>query len=55
MPIEKGQNDNRMPLSSVVIPVYNVRDYLDRCLASVAAQDYPNIGIVYPWDEEASK
>ena len=46
MPIEKGQNDNRMPLISVIIPVYNVRDYLERCLRSVAAQDYPNFEVL---------
>lgn len=31
---------NRNPLISVIIPVYNVQDYLDRCLQSVADQDY---------------
>ena len=30
------------PLISVIIPVYRVEKYLDRCLRSVAAQDYTN-------------
>ena len=42
MPNKDGQNENRTPLISVIIPVYNVRDYLERCLQSVAGQDYEN-------------
>ena len=34
------------PLVSVVIPVYNVRDYLPRCLESVICQTYRNIEII---------
>lgn len=33
-------------LLSVVIPVYNVEDYLDRCVRSVCGQTYPNIEII---------
>jgi len=33
-------------LVSVIIPVYNVEKYLDRCLASVIGQDYSNIEII---------
>lgn len=43
---EKGQNENGMPLISVIIPVYNVRDYLERCLQSVVAQDYSNFEVL---------
>ena len=42
MPDKNGQYENRTPLISVVIPVYNVRNYLERCLRSVADQDYEN-------------
>lgn len=34
------------PLVSIVIPVYNVAPYLDRCLSSVAGQTYPNLEII---------
>lgn len=31
---------------SVIIPVYNVKAYLDRCLQSVVAQSYPDVEII---------
>ena len=31
---------------SIIIPVYNVKDYLDRCLNSVISQTYTNIEII---------
>lgn len=34
------------PLVSVVIPVYNVEPYLDRCVKSVADQSYSNLEII---------
>lgn len=34
------------PLVSVVVPVFNVKDYLPRCLSSVVGQTYPNIEVV---------
>ncbi|MCD7873348.1 MAG: glycosyltransferase [Clostridiales bacterium] len=33
-------------LISVIIPVYNVQDYLNRCLESVAGQTYKNLQII---------
>lgn len=35
-----------LPLISVVIPVYNVEPFLDRCIASVVQQTYPNLEIL---------
>lgn len=35
-----------LPLVSVVIPVYNVEDYLAECLESVTSQSYENIEII---------
>ncbi len=35
-----------MELISVVVPVYNAGDYLERCLDSLAAQTYPNWEVV---------
>ncbi len=34
------------PLISVVIPVYNVADYLRECLDSILTQDYQNIEVI---------
>lgn len=34
-----------LPLISVIIPVYNILEYLPRCVASVAAQTYENLEI----------
>ena len=35
-----------LPLISVIIPVYDVKDYLPRCLDSVRAQTYSNLQII---------
>lgn len=35
-----------MKLISVIIPVYNVEDYLNRCIKSVLSQTYSNIEII---------
>ena len=37
---------NREPLISVVLPTYNVAQYLEQCLESVAAQTYRNIEVI---------
>ncbi len=34
------------PLLSVVIPVYNVEEYLGQCLDSILAQDFPGLEVV---------
>lgn len=34
------------PLISVVVPVYNVEDYLQECLDSLLAQTYPNFEVI---------
>lgn len=31
------------PLVSIIVPVYNVSDYIERCIHSVISQTYPNI------------
>ena len=33
-------------LISVVIPVYNIEEYLERCVNSICAQTYPNLEIL---------
>lgn len=37
---------SKEPLISVIIPVYNVEEYLDRCLESATLQTYKNIEII---------
>ena len=37
---------NETPLISVIVPVYRVEKYLDRCLQSIAGQTYRNLEII---------
>lgn len=34
------------PLISVIVPIYNVENYLEECLESLAKQTYPNLEII---------
>ena len=43
---EKIQNEMTDKLISVVIPVYKVEAYIDRCIQSVIQQTYRNIEII---------
>lgn len=36
----------KTPLISVIVPVYNVQDYLEQCLDSLLLQTYPNLEIL---------
>lgn len=38
--------DSKNGCISIIIPVYKVEDYLDRCLESVVAQNYSNLEII---------
>lgn len=38
--------DREKPLISVVVPVYNVAPYLEKCLDSIQAQTWPNLEIL---------
>lgn len=35
-----------LPLISVIVPVYKVEDYLERCVESIRNQTYPNLEII---------
>ena len=37
---------NREPLLSVIVPVYNVEQYLARCVDSILAQSYENLEVI---------
>lgn len=41
---DKGQKD--LPLVTVIIPVYNVESYVEKCLDSIANQTYKNLEII---------
>ncbi len=38
--------NNRQPLISVIIPVYNVEEYLDECIASVVTQTWCELEVL---------
>lgn len=38
--------EQQKPLISVVVPVYNVAPYLERCLVSIQTQTWPNLEII---------
>lgn len=40
------QTDDAGPLVSVIVPVYNVRDFVSECLASITAQTHSNMQII---------
>lgn len=37
---------NRMPSVSIIVPVFKVEPYLEQCIDSILAQDYPNLEII---------
>ena len=43
------------PLITVVVPIYNVEKYLDRCLKSIASQTYRNLEIILVDDGSPDK
>ena len=34
------------PLISIILPIYNVKDYLPKCMKSIFAQTYTNLEII---------
>ena len=43
---EKKEKGNKQPFVSVIVPVYQVEAYLDRCMVSLLAQSYSNYEIL---------
>lgn len=37
---------DKLPLISIIVPVYNVKDYLEKCLSSICLQTYKNLEII---------
>lgn len=46
MVIEEKEEKNDFPLISLIVPVYNVEQYLKKCFASIKEQTYKNIEII---------
>ena len=42
----KGENVDEQPLVSVIVPVYNVERFLDRCMRSLVGQTYRRLEII---------
>ena len=40
------ENAESLPLISIIVPVYNVKDYLSKCLQSICGQTYKNLEII---------
>ena len=38
--------DNTLPLISIIVPVYNVEKYIEKCILSISEQTYKNIEII---------
>ena len=34
------------PMISIIVPVYNVEEYIGKCLDSILSQDYVNIEVI---------
>lgn len=45
----------RMEKISIIIPVYNVEEYIDQCLQSVHEQTYQNLEIILVYDESEDR
>ena len=47
--------DMQQDLISVIVPVYNVAKYLDRCISSIVGQTYRNLEIILCDDESSDE
>lgn len=43
---EKNQQDLSLPLLSIIVPVYNAEQYLQRCIESLINQTYKNLDLI---------
>ena len=42
-----NQNEEEKPLISVIVPVFNGQDYLEKCIESIEKQTYKKSGNYY--------
>ena len=52
---ERSAMENRMPLINIIVPIYNVEKYLDKCVRSILNQTYKNIRVILVDDGSADK
>lgn len=48
-------SDDECPLVSVLLPIYNGEDTLERCLEAIVAQDYPNFEVLIADDRSTDR
>ena len=53
--ISKGFREIMQPFISVIVPVYNVENYLKQCIESVINQSYKNFEIILVNDGSLDK
>ena len=46
MSMISSTNANHFPLVSIIVPIYNAEDYLERCVSSITNQSYTNLEII---------
>lgn len=44
--MESANSSHIAPLVSIIVPIYNTRTYLNRCLKSIIEQSYPHLEII---------
>jgi glycosyltransferase involved in cell wall biosynthesis len=49
------ENTETLPLISIIVPVYNVKNYLEKCLQSICGQTYKNLEIILVNDGSTDK
>lgn len=53
MPLKKM--NSRLPIVSILVPIYNVESYIERCARSLFEQTYPNLEFVFVDDASPDK